>query len=258
MKPDILVMGICHPTKLTYLNQSLDSVDPIQSIFNKKILAIDEFNGHVFPQPFKKKFTTKNWEILIDNHMSRTKSLLHAVRTAESEWVFYTEDDIVLELPNNFDLNNFIKVVDGREPGMFSLTFGGTKHDLSKNDVGDMVLAEQNEIYSDDKLFCFRRLEETKDDFFFEFPGLFIRKDLLEKCLVHCVEYNKNCQIEFGLSLSWFQLHLYKNYYKASILRREFLEYRNTNAMNILHQGRFFKIIDPLQGQFAYGGNTNV
>ena len=39
MKPDILVMGICHPTKLTYLNQSLDSVDPIQSIFNKKLSA---------------------------------------------------------------------------------------------------------------------------------------------------------------------------------------------------------------------------
>jgi hypothetical protein len=87
----------------------LDSVDPIQSIFNKKILAIDEFNGHVFPQPFKKKFTTKGWDILIDNHMSRTKSMLNAVRAAESDWVFYTEDDIVLELPSDFDLNNFIK-----------------------------------------------------------------------------------------------------------------------------------------------------
>ena len=251
-------MGICHPSKLTYLNQSLDSVDPIQSVFNKKILAIDEFNGNVFPQPFKKKFSAKDWDIIIDSHMSRSKSMLNAVRAAESEWVFYTEDDIVLELPQDFDLDKFIKIVDGREPGMFSLTFGGTKHDLSKNDVGDLAFAEQNEIYSDDKLFCFRRLEETKDDFFFEFPGLFIRKDLLEKCLVHCMEHNKNCQIEFGLSLSWFQLHLYKNYYKASILKREFLDYRNTNAMNILHHGRFFKTIDPLQGQFAYGGNTNV
>lgn len=258
MKPDILVMGICHPTKLNYLNQSLDSVDPIAMIFDKKILAIDEFNGHVFPQPFKKKFSAKNWEILIDNHMSRTKSLLHAVESAQSEWVFYTEDDIVLELPINFDLNNFIKIVDGREPGMFSLTFGGTKHDLSKNDVGDMAFAEENEIYSDDNLFCFRRLEETKDDFFFEFPGLFIRKDLLHKCLIHTMEFNKNCQIEYGLSLSWFDLHLYKNYYKASILKRDFLNFRNTNAMNILHHGRLFKIIDPLQGQFAYGGNTNV
>jgi hypothetical protein len=258
MKPDIIVMGICHPTKLNYLNQSLDSVDPIQSIFNKKILAVDQFNGHVFPQPFKKKFTAKNWEILIDNHMSRTKSMLHAVRAAESEWVFYTEDDIVLELPDNFDFNNFIKVSDGREPGMFSLTFGGTKHDLSVNNVGDMAFAEENEIYSDDKVFCFRRLEETKDDFFFEFPGLFIRRDLLEKCLIHCMENNKNYQIEYGLSLSWFQLHLYKNYYKASILKREFLDFRHADAMNILNSGRFFKIIDPLQGHFAYGGNTNV
>jgi hypothetical protein len=72
------------------------------------------------------------------------------------------------------------------------------------------------------------------------------------------MENNKNYQIEYGLSLSWFQLDLYKNYYKASILKREFLDFRDTNAMNILNSGRFFKIIDPLQGHFAYGGNTNV
>jgi hypothetical protein len=258
MKPDIIVVGICHPTKLNYLNQSLDSVDPIGSIFDKKILAIDEFNGYVFPQPFKKKFSLKNWKIIIDNHKSRPKSLLNAVQACESEWVFYNEDDIVLELPNDFDLNTFMKVSDGREPGMFSLTFGGTKHNLRMNDVGDMALAEENVIYSDDKFFCFRRLEETRDDFFFEFPGLFIRRDLLEKCLIHCMEHNKGYQIEFALSLSWFQLNLNENYYKASILKREFLDYRTTDAMEILHKGRFFKIIDPLQGHFAYGGNTNV
>ena len=107
MKPDILLMGICHPGKLAYLNQSLDSVDPIESIFNKKILAIDQFNGHVFPQPFKKKFTAKNWTILIDNHRSRPKSVLHALRTSESEWVFYTEDDIILEIPVDFDFSKY-------------------------------------------------------------------------------------------------------------------------------------------------------
>lgn len=251
-------MGICHPTKLNYLNQSLDVIDSFESLFNKKILSIDEFNGYTFPQPFKNKFSAKNWEILIDNHMSRSKSMLRGVRSAESEWVFYTEDDIVLDLPENFDLNNFIKNIDGRQPGMFSLTFGGTKHDLSKNDVGDMATAENNQIYSDENVICFRRLEETRDDFFFEFPGLFIRRDLLEQCLVHSLEYNKNYQIEFALSLSWFQLNLDKNFYKASILRKEFLNYRNTDAMKILHNGRFFKIIDPLQGHFAYGGNTNV
>jgi len=258
MKPDILVMGICHPGKLDYLNKSLDSVEPIESIFNKKILAIDQFNGHVFPQPFKKKFTAKNWEILIDNHKSRPKSILHAIQAAESDWVFYTEDDIALEIPNDFDLNNFIIDFDGKQPGMFSLTFGGTQHDLRKNDVGDMAFAEKNMIYSDDELICFKRIEETNDGHFFEFPGLFIRKDLFEKCILHAMEFNKGHQIERGLTYSWFALELDKQYYKASILKKEMLDYREDDAMRIFYKGRFIKILDPLQGHFAYGGDTNV
>ena len=235
-------MGICHPGKLNYLNQSLDSIDKYNHIFAKKILAIDQFNGHTFPQPFKKKFTDKNWNIIIDSHMSRSKSILNALRAVESDWVFYTEDDIVLDLPDNFNLNNFIKDIDGRKPGLISLNFGGTKHDLSVNNVGDMAFAEENQIYADDDLICFRRLEDNRDDFFFDFPGLFVRKDVFEKCILHAMEFNKNYQIEFALSLTWFQLEMDKEYYKASILKNEFLDYRRNDAMDIHRKARFFKI----------------
>jgi hypothetical protein len=255
---DIILMGICHPAKLNYLNQSLDSVDKYNHLFKNKILAIDQFNGHVFPQPFKSKFSAKNWNIIIDNHKSRSKSILNALRAAESDWIFYTEDDIILDLPENFDLSNFTNDIDGRKPGLISLNFGGTKHDLSVNNVGDMAQAEENAIYSDDDLICFRRIEETKDDFFFDFPGLFVKKDVFEKCILHAMEFNKNYQIEYALSLSWFQLEMDKEYFKASILKKDFLNYRNNDAMDIHRKARFFKIIDPLQGQFAYGGNTNV
>lgn len=251
-------MGICHPSKLFYLNQSLDSVDKYNHLFTKKILAIDEFNGHVFPYPFKKKYSAKNWSIIIDNHKSRSKSILNALRAAESEWVFYTEDDIALDLPIDFDLSKFAIESDGRRPGLISFNFGGTKHDLSINNVGDMAFAEENQIYTDQNLICFRRIEETRDDFFFDFPCVFVRKDIFEKCLLHAMEFNVNCQIEYALSLSWFQLGLNEEFYKSSILKKEFLEYRSNDAMDIHRKARFFKILDPLQGHFAYGGNTNV
>jgi len=258
MKPDALVMGICHPTKLNYLNQSLDSYDQFDNVFDKKMLAIDQFNGHVFPEAFKTKFSNKNWQIIIDNHKSRSKSILNGLNSTSNEWVFYNEDDIVMDLPKNFDFSNFLVNNDGRKPGMFSLTFGGTKHDLGKNDTGDMAYAETNVIFEDDELICFRRIESMKDDFFFEFPGLFIRTDLFISALTHSMKNNQNQQIEFALSRSWFELQLDKEFYKASILRKSFLSYRNNDAMDILHKGRFFNIIDPLQGHFAYGGNTNV
>ena len=251
-------MGICHPGKLNYLNQSLDSVDKYNHLFKNKILAIDQFNGNVFPQPFNKKFSAKNWNIIIDNHMSRSRSILHALEAAESEWVFYTEDDITLDLPTDFDLSNFTNDIDGRKPGLISMNFGGTRHDLGINDVGDMAFAEENTIYSNDNLICFKRIEETRDDFFFDFPCLFVRKEVFKKCLLHAMEFNKNCQIEFALSLSWFQLDMDKDYFKASILKKSFLDYRYKDAMDIHRKARFFKIIDPLQGHFAYGGNTNV
>lgn len=258
MKPDILLMGICHPGKLAYLNQSLDSVDPIQTLFNKKILAVDQFNGHVFPQPFKKKFSAKDWTILIDSHRSRPKSVLHALNTAESDWVFYTEDDILLEIPVDFDLSKFDKNIDGKELGMLSLNFGGTELDLTKNDVGDIAFAEQNMIYSDDKLICFKRIEETNDGHFFEFPGVFVRKSIFKECLLHAMEFHKRAQIERALTFSWFDLEMGKKYYKASVLKKEVLDYRENNAIEILHNGRFFKTIDPLQGHFAYGGDTHI
>jgi len=256
MKPDIMLMGICHPGKLAYLNQSLDSVDPIQSIFNKKILAIDQFNGHVFPQPFKKKFTTKNWQILIDNHSSRPKSVLHALNESESDWVFYTEDDIVLQIPNDFDLNKFDIEIDDRKLGMLSLNYGGGELNFKNKDLADLSYLEKNIYVSDEKLICFVRDEELNDGHFFEFPGVFVKKELFKACIEDCLKNYVGHQIERALTFSWFNLKYHEKYYKASVLRKEFLEYRYDYSVISLNKGRFFEAIDPLQGQFAYGGRT--
>lgn len=256
MKPDIMVMGICHPAKLSYLNQSLDSVDPVQDLFENKILAIDEFNGHKFPQPFINKFSSKNWTILIDNHKSRPKSILHALTTSNSEWVFYTEDDIVLEIPKEFDIKCYDAEIENKKLGMLSLNYGGIDLNFQNNEFGDLIKIKENLIYENEKLVCFKRDENLNDGHFFEFPGVFVKKDLFLACIEYCLKNYIGHQIERALTFAWFDLNIQQKYYKASMLKKQILDLNGIYTIQDLNECRFFKAIDPLQGHFAYGGRT--
>lgn len=88
MNVDLLILGICNITKLRYLHKALSNLDKSNFKFNKKILAIDEFDGLKFPEVFEMQYTSTGWSILIDQHKSRNKSLIHGLEEAESEWVF--------------------------------------------------------------------------------------------------------------------------------------------------------------------------
>lgn len=257
MNVDLLILGICNITKLTYLHKALTNLDKSEFKFNKKILAIDEFDGLTFPDVFKMQYTKTGWSILIDQHKSRNKSMIHGLEEAESEWVFYSEDDIIIDFPKTLNLDYFMKESDGRMPGIISFSFGGTAVDLASNDVKDMAFAEENEIHSTDEYFAYRRIESMRDKYFFEFPAVFVRKDLFLQCLSYASEKYRNHQIEQALSLAWFELDFYKKFYKTTILKREFLNYRKDSALKIMNC-RYFSALDPNQGQFIHGGNTNI
>ena len=257
MNVDLLILGICNITKLSYLHKALSNLDKSNFKFNKKILAIDEFDGLKFPEVFKTQYTNTGWSILIDQHKSRNKSLIHGIEEAESEWIFYSEDDIIVNIPKSLNFDDLMKESDGRSPGIISFSFGGTAVNLAENDVKDMAFAEENEIYSNDEYFAYRRIELMRDNYFFEFPAVFVRKDLFLQCLDHASNKYRQYQIEQALSLAWFELNLHKKFYKTSILKREFLEYRKDSALKIMNC-RYFSALDPYQGQFIHGGNTNI
>lgn len=257
MMVDLLILGICNITKLHYLHKSLKSLDSGNFKFSKKILAIDEFDGLKFPEVFNTEYSKAGWTILIDQHKSRNKSMIHGLNEAESEWVFYSEDDIIVDFPKSLKLSDLMKESDGREVGMISFSFGGTAVDLASNDVKDMAYAEENMIFSTDEYHAYRRIESMRDNYFFEFPAVFVRKDLFLKCLEYASENYRQHQIEQALSLAWFELGFHKKFYKTSILKKEFLGYRKDSALKIMNC-RYFSALDPFQGQFVHGGNTNI
>src|SRR3989338_2636806 len=98
------ILGICPPQRLQWLTQTVDYMDQQYFPFVKKIIAVDEYKGYTMPAELKKHFEANGWIVLVDTHMSRTKSMDHAFSLIDSEYIFYNEDDVQVTLPRISDL----------------------------------------------------------------------------------------------------------------------------------------------------------
>lgn len=261
-----LILSTCHNSKLRWVQEVAKSIEQ-NDIFDQKILAVDEFNGLFFPQRVKKIFQDKNWDIIVDNHMSRTKSMIHGIEKSNNDLLFYSEDDVLLDLPDkNFILEHFKTKIDDRECGFLSMNLGGTNSQItnmggnsnSPYKAGDLEFANENIIHKHDNYFSFLRLEKYKNPWFFEFPGLYINKDLLKELLFLANEKFKGYQIEVALSAAWFSGEFDKKYFKASIAKNSLFGIVKEDPMRIHDECRLLKNLDKTQGAFIYGGNPAI
>lgn len=251
------VMGICAPERLKYLNDTLTYMDSQNFPFKKKILAIDEFGGHTFPREMKFHFENKGWTILIDSHRSRKLSMDHAFQHIDTEYVFYNEDDVQVTLPNIEDLNKiFAKTkVNDRECGMISLTLGGSISHFPANEYGDLNLVKDNVLLENDNYLIFRRLEEKRNDFFFEFPALFIKTKLFKECHRVATKFFSGQQVEMGLTSAWFSSFQNEKYYKCSLAKKDIYGIVCDDPLTVFKKSRLIECLDPQQGSSPVGGN---
>lgn len=261
-----LILSTCHNSKLRWVQEVAKSIE-INDVFDQKILAVDEFNGLFFPQRIKNIFESGNWDVLVDNHMSRTKSMLHGIEISKNDLLFYSEDDVLLDLPDkDFILSHFETNIEGRECGILSLNLGGTNSRItnmggnlnSQYKTGDLEFAVDNKIKEHDNYFSFLRLEKYKNPWFFEFPGIFINKNLLKELLILANDKFKGYQIEVALTAAWFSGEFDKKYYKASIAKNIFVDLVKEDPMKLHDESRLLKNLDKTQGAFIYGGNPTI
>lgn len=252
-----LILGISPPQRLKWLKQTVDYMDQQKFPFVKKIIAIDEFRGDKMPLKLKKHFEKNGWIVLVDSHMSRAKSMDHAFSMIDSEYIFYNEDDVLVNLPKAKDLKKIFKDINvkNRECGMVSLTLGGSKSHFDKNKYGDLDKVKENILLENKNYLVFRRLEKKRDDFFFEFPALFIRTELFKKC--HETAKNKypGLQVEMGLTKAWFKNKLDRKFYKASLCKKGILNVVGDHPLQVFIRSRFITTLDPNQGNSPIGGN---
>lgn len=262
-----LILATCHPSKLRWVQQVEQSIAE-NDIFDEKILAVDEFNNLIFPIRIKKYFEDKGWKVLVDRHKSRTKSMLHGIDEMKSNYIFYSEDDVLIDIPDKqLILNTLNHNIENRECGMLSLNLGGTKSTVanmggslsnigSKN--GDLDYAKENILFQNDESFSFQRLESMRNPWFYEFPGLFMPKELMKETIEKSKEQFKGMQIEMALTQAWFHYGFDKKYFKASIAKNNFFDVLSKNPLDVSEICRHLRNLDKTQGAFIYGGNPSL
>ena len=247
------IMGIAHPDRLKWLMETIIHMDQQNFPFCKKIVSIDQFDGHTVDWNTIKFLEQNGWTVLIDNYKSRILSMNRAFENIDSEYVFYNEDDVKANLPKIEDLEyTFNHEIDGRKCGMVSMTLGGTQFDSATNFIGDLQFMEDNKILGNDNYLVFRRMEEFKNDWFFEFPGLFIRTDLFKTC--HERAKGSRKQIEQSLTDSYLNNNFNKIYYKSSIAKSNALETLLKEPAKVNSHCRLLENLDPHQGNGFFGG----
>ena len=147
MKITAFIMGIAHPDRMRWLLETITHMDQQNFPFAKKIVSIDQFDGHTVDFSTIKSLEYNGWVVLIDNFKSRIASMDRAFNLFDTEYVFYNEDDVKANLPKIEDLEfTFNHEIDGRKCGMISMTLGGTQFDSASNFIGDLKFMEDNKI----------------------------------------------------------------------------------------------------------------
>jgi hypothetical protein len=254
MKITAFIMGIAHPQRLEWLRQTLNYMDMQNFPFEKKIVSIDQFSGHVAPPQLVEELQSKGWVVLLDSHRSRILSMERAFGEIDTEYIFYNEDDVMAHLPRAEDLEYVFKArIDGRECGMISMTLGGTQYDAPTQNLGDLKFMHDNKIMESEEYIIFRRLEEYKNAWFFEFPGLWIKTKLFKDC--HARARGTGKQIEEGLTRAYFDASYEEKYYKSSICTKNALSILLEDGAKVNSHCRLLTNLDPAQGNSPLGGH---
>lgn len=244
----ISALILCTAKRLKYLDDCINSLN--SDFFDQKILSIDEFGGYKFPNELKEKYQNQGWEIVIDNHQSKLGSLCNSIDKVKTDYVFYQEDDIVVNLPDkNFILSQLDTIYSDRKCGWISLNLGGASTDLSNRVYADLIRCEENKILENQDYFTFMREEEVKNDWFFEFPSIFIEKNLFKGFLdiMKLRGLHDNYSVEQNLTKIWFEFNSHKNYYKCCLAKHNLKQTLLDSPMKTMELSSLMIPLDPNQ-----------
>ena len=239
--------------RLDWLDKSIKSIDSLDFKFIDKVLSVDEFDGHKLREDTLLEYRNNGWIVDLVSFKNKHLSLKKAVDVCSGDYIFYTEDDIVLKfIPK--DIIDIINLKDkSRTCGLLSMNLGGSLLDYPKH-LGDLPKWIGNTIIETENSISFIRDESMRSRWFFEFPCVFICKDILDVILKHPIISNNN--IEEVLTERFFFNNLQDKYFKASICNTEIktistLLLNNTKVpfwIEKLESTKFYRILDNNQG----------
>jgi hypothetical protein len=146
---------------------------------------------------------------------------------------------------------------------MVSLTLGGSTNHFPGGEYGDlretgsetMIMTRCMSSVSPHTYFAFRRSEAKRNDYFFEFPGLFVRTEIFRHCHAIAKMYYSGQSVEMGLTSAYFYAGYDLDYYKCSIAKLNLAYIIEHNPNAFIRECRLLENLDPNQGNSSSGGN---
>lgn len=252
------------PKRLQWLKKSIKSIDSLKFKFNKKILSVDLIDDDVLDNIFLNELKDNGWVVDIVRFKNKHLSFKHAVDSSTAEYIFYTEDDIVI---NNVPLEiyNILNIeYKNKKCGILSFNLGGSQLRYPYA-FGDMDSIRERIIFKKENIISFVRDENKRNNFFVEFPAMFIKKELISKLLSEPTIANNF--IESELSNRYFSNHSDDVYFKQCMCYDKIIEIMDYLELNknlpihdadLLMEGcKFYKLLDPNQGGYVGGLDLN-
>ena len=250
-----LIMGICPPQRLEWLKKCVTHLEKQPFHFDRKLVALDEFRGNVATEEIKQFLTKNGWEYIIFRYHSRSKTMQEVLKQIQEEYVFYIEDDVLLDLPPKQEVMGLFDIKIGeRMCGYVSPLIGGGQYCSTQKIWGDVAFIEENSIFKSNNMLAFRRLEEYRTNYFITFPCALFKTDILRNCVNTAIQRFKGCQIEEAITHAYFLDEMDKDYYKVTICRPDTKEKLQEDMKNERPCG-FCILLDPNQGSNLSGGN---
>jgi hypothetical protein len=121
------------------------------------------------------------------------------------------------------------------------------------DDLNVIFMIESSNVrFVCDEYHIFTRDEKYKNDYFFEFPGLFVRTEIFKQCIESC---QHGLQIEQGLSEAYFRLGLNQRYFKCAICKTNTDVFLSQDRFCVNSKCRLLDNLDENQGSSPFGGS---
>jgi hypothetical protein len=225
------IIGTTLPNRQENMINTMKSIDKENFLFKTKILSLDDF-GEGLSKEVESYVSLNEWKLIIEKREGMVKNQIRALQHIDTEWVLYCEDDVIIEkIPKVEQINKLLSYKN--KAGIISFNGGGYNAYNDRN-FEKIIHNLKNEVIDvgEDEVFWFRD-PLLANEWFFEFPVMMVKKEILSDCIKTSLENFKNIQIEQSYTKSYFYLNFDKKYEKYT-WSRNFKNHINLeNNLNI-------------------------
>lgn len=211
MKIDCCMITTNLQSRLSLMQNTVNSLKKNEDRFGQKIMSIDVFSEGEMSLDWFKQFQVAGWKVLHKNVAARSSMVLNqrnAIRRATAEIVLYTEDDILINrLPKLTTIQKLFNenIVNGKRAGFICFNNHVWKRfNENPKHIIDFIHDLNNYITLDGDVFLIKN-EIIKDKYYLNFPAAITSKKLffeLENwAFINKVGYG----IEQALTGAWFE-----------------------------------------------------